>query len=103
MGTWPMTEARAQLPTLLEEVRNGRWQLIGRRGRPEAVMAGAADMQALLEPLFRFHPEIDFDEGDVGIWLPELDTHGVGATLDEALLLTLPKSCSSTPRIGSTT
>lgn len=85
METWPMTEARAQLPTLLEKVRSGRWQLIGRRGRPEVVVAEAGEMEALLAPIFRFRPEVDIDEGDVGIYLYELDVHGVGGTLDEAL------------------
>jgi prevent-host-death family protein len=86
METWPMTEARAQLPTLLEKVRSGHWQLIGRRGRPEVVVAEAGEMEALLAPVFRFRPEADIDEGDVGVYLFELDVHGVGATLDEALV-----------------
>lgn len=85
METWPMTEARAQLPTLLEKVRGGHWQLIGRRGRPEVVVAEAGEMEALLAPVFRFRPEVDIDDGEVGIYLYELDVHGVGDTLDEAL------------------
>jgi prevent-host-death family protein len=85
METWPMTEARAQLPTLLEKVRSGHWQLIGRRGRPEVVVAEAGEMEALLAPVFRFRPEVDIDGGDVGVYLFELDVHGVGAALDEAL------------------
>ena len=85
METWPMTEARAQLPTLLERVRHGKWQLIGRRGRPEAVVASAAEVEDLLAAAYRFHPEVDLSGSDVGLWLPELETHAVGATLDEAL------------------
>jgi prevent-host-death family protein len=85
METWPMTEARAQLPTLLEKVRGGHWQIIGRRGRPEVVVAEAGEMEALLAPVFRFRPEVDIDDGEVGIYLYELDVHGVGDTLDEAL------------------
>lgn len=79
-----MTEARAQLPTLLDEARHGRWQLIGRRGKAEAVLAGAAELDALLAPTYRLAPEVFLDEGEVGIYLYELDVHGVGATLDEA-------------------
>ena len=85
MEPWPMTEARRQLPALLDKVRGGRWQLIGRRGRPEVVLAEAGEMAAMLAPVFRFHPEVDIDAGDVGVYLHELDVHGVGGTLDEAL------------------
>jgi len=81
-----MTEARAQLPALLEKVRGGRWQLIGRRGRPEVVVAEAGEIESLLAPAFRFHPEVDIDAGDVGVFLHELDIHGVGVTLDDALV-----------------
>jgi prevent-host-death family protein len=85
METWPMTEARRQLPTLLEKARGGEWQLLGRRGRPEAVIAGAVELDDLLSATYRFHPELVFGEGSVGAWLPELETHATGATLDEAL------------------
>ena len=84
METWPMTEARRQLPTLLDKVRDGRWQLIGRRGRPEAVVAGAAQLAELLGACCPFSPEVFVEEDEVGIYLKELDVHGVGATLREA-------------------
>ena len=84
METWPMTEARRQLPTLLDKVRGGRWQLIGRRGRPEAVVADAAQLAELLGVCCPFAPEVFIEEGEVGIYLAELDVHGVGATLKEA-------------------
>jgi prevent-host-death family protein len=84
METWPMTEARAQLPTLLERVRHGKWQLIGRRGRPEAVVASAAEVEDLLAACYSFSPEVFIEEDEVGIYLMELDVHGVGATLQEA-------------------
>ena len=84
METWPMTEARRQLPTLLDKVRGGRWQLIGRRGRPEAVVADAAQLAELLGACCQFAPEVFIEEGEVGIYLTELDVHGVGATLQEA-------------------
>ena len=78
METWPMTEARRQLPTLLDKVRGGRWQLIGRRGRPEAVVADAAQLAELLGACCPFAPEVFIEEGEVGIYLTELDVHGVG-------------------------
>ena len=84
METWPMTEARRQLPTLLDKVRGGRWQLIGRRGRPEAVVADAAQLAELLGACCPFAPEVFIEDGEVGIYLAELDVHGVGATLEEA-------------------
>ncbi len=85
METWPMTEARRRLPTLFEKARAGEWQLVGRRGRPEAVIAGAADLDELLGAAYRFHPELVFGEGTVGAWLPELETHAAGATVEDAL------------------
>jgi prevent-host-death family protein len=80
-----MTEARAQLPTLLDEVRRGRWQLIGRRGRPEAVVADVAEVETLLATAYRFSPEVVIEEHEVGIYISELETHATGGTLDEAL------------------
>ncbi len=80
-----MTEARRQFPALLEKARHGEWQLIGRRGRSEAVLASAAELDELLRTTYRFRPEVDLAEQGVGVWLPELETHGAGATLDEAL------------------
>ena len=84
METWPMTQARAQLPTLLEKVRHGKWQLIGRRGHVEAVVAAAAEVDALLAPAYSFSPQVFIEPDDVGIYLDEFDVHGVGATLAEA-------------------
>ena len=80
-----MTEARRQLPSLLDKARSGEWQLIGRRGRSEVVLANVADLDELLCTVCRFHPQIDFAEQGVGIWFPELETHGVGAGNDESL------------------
>jgi len=84
METWPMTEARRQLPALLDKVRNGRWQLIGRRGRPEAVVADAAQLAELLGACCPFSPEVFIEADEVGIYLTGLEVHGVGATLQEA-------------------
>ena len=84
METWPMAEARRQLPALLDKVRNGHWQLIGRRGRPEAVVANAAQLAELLAASYPFAPEVFIEEDEVGIYLAELDVHGVGADLQEA-------------------
>src|SRR5450756_534733 len=84
METWPMTEARRQLPALLDKVRGGRWQLIGRRGRPEAVVADAAQLAELLGACCPFSPQVFIEEDEVGIYLKALDVHGVGATLQEA-------------------
>jgi len=83
--TWTVTEARRQLPSLLDKAQQGRWQLIGRRNRRETILADADEVSALLGRCYRFHPEVVMSKTDVGLWLPELDTHAVGATLDEAL------------------
>ncbi|MGD0998076.1 MAG: hypothetical protein ABR941_07125 [Thermoleophilia bacterium] len=85
METWTVTEARRQLPSLLDKAREGRWQLIGRRSRREIILADAEEVSALLGTCYRFHPEVIVSEVDVGLWLPELNTHAVAATLDEAL------------------
>ena len=85
METWPMTEARQMLPSLVESARSGAWQRVGRRGRPEAVIAGASDLDELLAPVYCFHIEVVLGDGSVGLWLPALETHAAGATLDDAL------------------
>ena len=85
METWTVSEARRQLPSLLDKAQQGQWQLIGRRNRREAILANADEVSALLGACYRFHPEVVMSETGVGLWLPELDTHAVGATLDEAL------------------
>jgi prevent-host-death family protein len=80
-----MTAARRHFPALLDRARSGAWPLIGRRGRPEAVLADVAELDELLSAAYLFHPEVDLAEQGVGVWLPELETHGVGDTLDDAL------------------
>lgn len=85
METWTVTEARRQLPSLLDKAQHGHWQLVGRRNRREVILADADEVSALLGAGYRFHPQVMMGENDVGLWLPELNTHAVGATLDEAL------------------
>ncbi len=85
METWTVTNARRQLPSLLDKAREGRWQLIGRRNRREVVLANADEIAALLGPCYRFHPEVVTTDAQVGLWLPELNTHAVATSLDEAL------------------
>ena len=85
METWTVTEARRQLPSLLDKTQKGQWQLIGRRNRRETILADADEIGALLSTGYRFHPEVVMSEDDVGLWLPELNTHATAKTLDEAL------------------
>ena len=49
------------------------------------MIAGAAEIDDLLGAAYRFHPEFVFGDQNVGAWLPELEVHALGATLDEAL------------------
>ena len=44
----------------------------------------AAQLAELLGACCPFSPEVFIDEDEVGIYLTELDVHGVGATLEEA-------------------
>jgi hypothetical protein len=85
LESWTVTEARRQLPSLLNKAHQGRWQLIGRRNRRETILADAGEVSALLGTCYRFHPEVVMSEHDVGLWLPELNTHATANTLDEAL------------------
>lgn len=82
--TLQVSEARSQFSTLLERARKGEWQLIGRRGHAEVVLADAAELARLLAEHCPFEPEVFFEEPGVGIYLHELDVHGVGDTLAAA-------------------
>ena len=84
METWQTTEAGSHFRTLLERVRRGEWQLIGRRVRAEAVLADAGEISDLLGAGYRFRPKATFAEQGAEIWLPEVGTHVVGATLEDA-------------------
>lgn len=85
METWTVTEARRQLPSLLDKAQRGRWQLVGRRNRREVILADADEIGTLLGVAYRFHPEVMINEDEASVWLPELNTHAVGSTVDEAL------------------
>jgi len=85
METWPVTEARRQLPSLLDKAGQGRWQAIGRRNRREVILVDADEIGALLGAGYGFHPQVIIGDGDIALWLPELNTHATAPTLDEAL------------------
>jgi prevent-host-death family protein len=84
-GRHNVSEARRQFSTVLDRVSKGEWQLIGRRGRRDAVLASASEVAELLAQSFRFSPEVFVEEQGVGVWLPQLEIHGVGPTLEQAL------------------
>jgi prevent-host-death family protein len=84
MVRWQMSEARRDFSTLVERASRGEWQLVGRRARAEVVLADAAEISALLAAAFPFAPDVFIEDESVGIYLNELDVHGVGATLEEA-------------------
>ena len=84
METWQSIEAGRHFRTLLEGVRRGEWQLVGDRGRAEAVLASVDETIDLLGPGYRFRPKTSFGERGVEIWLPELGVHVAGTTLEEA-------------------
>ena len=82
--TWQTTEADRHFGTLLEAVHRGEWQLVRENGRADAVLADAEEIRDLLGAGFRFRPTTTFDGQRVDIWLPEVETHVVGATLEDA-------------------
>ncbi len=84
METWQTTEAGRHFSTLLEGVRRGEWQLVGETGRSDAVLADAEEIGELLGAGFRFRPMTTFDGQRAHIWLPEVETHVEGATLEDA-------------------
>ena len=65
-------------------MRPDEWLLIGRRARAEAVLADAGEISDLLGAGYRFRPKAAFAEQGAEIWLPEVGTHVVGATLEDA-------------------
>jgi hypothetical protein len=81
---WQTTEAGRHFRTLLDEVRRGEWQLVGDRGQAEAVFADAEELSDLIGAGYRFRPKTAFGDQGAEIWLPEVETHVVGATLEEA-------------------
>jgi len=80
-----VSEARRHFSTVLDRVSKGEWQLIGRRGRRDAVLASASEVAELLAQSFRFSPEVFIEEQGVGVWLPQFEIHGAGHTLEQAL------------------
>jgi hypothetical protein len=82
--TWQTTEAGRHFQTLMDGVRRGEWQLIGRRGRAEAVLADPGELSDLLGAGYPFRPKTSFGEQGAEIWLPEVGAHVVGATLADA-------------------
>ena len=84
MVRWQMSEARKDFSTLVEQASRGEWQLVGRRGRAEVLLADAAEIAELLAAAFPFAPEVFEEESGVEIWLPELEVYGQGSTLAQA-------------------
>jgi len=82
--TWQTTEAGRHFRTLLEGVRRGEWQLVGESGRAEAVLAAAEEISDLLRAGYRFRPKTTFGGQGTEIWLPEVEVHVAGATLEKA-------------------
>jgi hypothetical protein len=82
--TWQTTEAGRHFRTLFDEVRRGQWQLVGDHGRAEAVLADAEELSDLIGAGYRFRPKTAFADQGAEIWLAELETHVVGATLEDA-------------------
>lgn len=86
MERWETGEAGRHFQVLFEGVLEGEWQLVGRGGRGETVLAGVDELIDLLGGCFPFEPQTTIGEGTTELWLPEIGLHASGATLGEARL-----------------
>lgn len=85
METWETGEAGRHFQAVFDGTMRGDWQLIGREGHIEAVLAEVSELTDLLGASYPFRPTAGAtDEGDTELWLPELGLHTTGATLDAA-------------------
>ncbi len=83
-GRLNVSEARRDFSALVERAGRGDWQVIGRRGQAEVVLADGRELDELLSRCYPFAPEVSFEDENVGIYLLELAVHGVGTSLPEA-------------------
>jgi hypothetical protein len=83
--TWETGEAGRHFQTVFDGTMQGNWQLIGREGRAEAVLAEVSELADLLGGSYPFRPTVSITEdGGTELWLPEIGLHTAGATLDDA-------------------
>lgn len=85
METWETGEAGRHFQTVFGGTMRGDWQLIGREGRAEAVLAEVSELADLLGGSYPFRPTASVaDDGGIDLWLPEMGLHSSGATLEQA-------------------
>jgi hypothetical protein len=82
--TWETGEAGRHFQTLFDGTMRGDWQIVGREGRPEAVLAEVSELIDLLGGNYAFRPTAGVNEGQAEMWLPEIGLHASAATLEEA-------------------
>ena len=82
---WETGEAGRHFQTVFDGTMRGDWQLIGREGRVEAVLAEVSELADLLGGSYPFRPTAAAGaDGGVELWLPELGLQSSGPTLDAA-------------------
>lgn len=86
METWETGEAGRHFQVLFDGTLRGDWQLVGRAGRPEAVLADASELIDLLGGCYAFRPRTNMDGGVTELWLAETGLHASGPTLEDARL-----------------
>lgn len=87
METWESGEAGRHFQAVFDGTMRGDWQLIGRDGRVEAVLAEVSELSDLLGGSYPFRPTASVaEDGGTGLWLPEIGLQSSGATIDEARL-----------------
>jgi hypothetical protein len=82
--TWDTGEAGRHFEVVFDGAVSGDWQLVGREGRVEAVLAEVSELLDLLGGSYPFRPTASVSEGVTQLWLPEIGLQATGATLDEA-------------------
>ena len=85
METWDTGEAGRHFEAVFDGTMRGDWQLIGRDGRIEAVLAEVSELTDLLGGSYPFRPTATAGaDGGMELWLPEIGLHTSGPTLDAA-------------------
>jgi len=84
MQLMSFTEAQRSMSKVVDQVEHGEMVMFSRR-QARFVIMEVAEAREAYECCYSFHPEVFFGDDDgVSMWLPELDLHGEGDSIEEA-------------------